>query len=434
MIVLLLETQLGVLVARLSGALIAPSTFQSHDHRYADVINRIEHAQKQMGAEPMNSPLIDYALAGLQRCWVPENGTWSHIYHLDTQETPNESILHSNVFYTLNVLLGLARVPTVPSSIDVESIFQQNASRLIALPVNKYAFGAALWAAAELKLNVPADVLAFIESMLADKRQWENFTAQDLGMILIGVVAQAKHDPQKWSALADELFHYLATRYHSKSGLFFDAAHGLRRRFSSFATQTYLTLASYIYGEFTNNAQALEIADACTSKLISLQGPNGEWPWFFDSNLGHVLDFYEVYTVHQYGMAPAFLEHAERRGVQGARHALIHGFNWVFGQNQLGVPMLVPELQLSIRSQVRKGELHTKNLRILRAILGSVLGRQTGLIDRANIDLRRECRSYELGWVLWSFGQRTDLPELTHHTAFAEAVTRYQTRPVTALT
>jgi hypothetical protein len=31
------------------------------------------------------------------------------------------------------------------------------------------------------------------------------------------------------------------------------------------------------------------------------------------------------------------------------------------------------------------------------------------------IELRRECRSYHLGWVIWSFAQRADLPEITCH-------------------
>ena len=43
------------------------------------------------------------------------------------------------------------------------------------------------------------------------------------------------------------------------------------------------------------------------------------------------------------------------------------------------------------------------------------------LIDSADVEVRLECRSYELGWILWSFGRRTDLPELTHNRAFGEA-------------
>jgi hypothetical protein len=288
--------------------------------------------------------------------------------------------------------------------------------------VPKYAFGIALWTGAELGLALPPSILHHIEIMLSDKKNWWSFRAQDLGMIVVGVASQAKRDPQKWSSLATELFSFLVNRYHSPSALFFDTAIGARRRFASFATQTYLTLACYTYGEILDDLRAIEMANSCTRKLIARQGPSGEWPWFFDAVSGHVVDFYEVYSVHQCGMAPAFLEHAERHGVSEARGAIIKGFNWVLGQNQLNIPMLATSVHMTIRSQARKGELHTKIWRVLRSVQNSILGRDADLIDPARLQLRRECRSYELGWILWSFGQRRDLPELTHHKIFTDYV------------
>ncbi len=270
------------------------------------------------------------------------------------------------------------------------------------------------------ELALPANILHHIEVMLSDKNIWRSFRAQDLGMIVVGVVAQARLDPQKWSPLAADLFVFLVNRYLSPSGLFFDAAFGPRRRFASFATQTYLTLACYAYGELVGDIRAIEIANTCTRKLIARQGPNGEWPWFFDAASGTVVDFYEVYSVHQCGMAPAFLEYAERHDVFEARSAIIKGFNWVLGQNQLKMPMLATHLHMTIRSQVRKGELHTKMWRIIRALQNSFLGREGVLMDPADLQLRLECRSYELGWILWSFGQRLDLPELTHNEIFTD--------------
>jgi hypothetical protein len=49
-----------------------------------------------------------------------------------------------------------------------------------------------------------------------------------------------------------------------------------------------------------------------------------------------------------------------------------------------------------------------------------MLRREAVLIDPSELELRLECRSYELGWILWSFGQRSDLPELTHNAMFIE--------------
>jgi hypothetical protein len=60
----------------------------------------------------------------------------------------------------------------------------------------------------------------------------------------------------------------------------------LRQRFASFATQTYLSIACYNYGDFAEDSSAVMMATNCVRKLIALQ----------------------VYSVHQYGMAPALLE------------------------------------------------------------------------------------------------------------------------------
>ena len=79
--------------------------------------------RNQEAAVRSNSPLVDYALRGLDRCWLPEFGRWSHIYHLDDRKQVNESVPPSDVFYTLNVLLGMARVPRVPSHIDLSGTF-----------------------------------------------------------------------------------------------------------------------------------------------------------------------------------------------------------------------------------------------------------------------------------------------------------------------
>ncbi|MGN6284157.1 MAG: hypothetical protein ACTHM2_03295 [Afipia sp.] len=370
---------------------------------------------------PANSPLVNYALSGLQRCWMPEHGRWSHIYHLDGRAQPNQSIPHSDVFYTLNVLLGLSRLKVIPDSIDVPEIFARNVSQLTMLPVAKYAYGMALWSSAELHLDIPGFVVSRIEELLSDQGSWRHLRAQDLGMLLTGAVAQVRAGEKRWLAYAHMLFVALTERFHSKSGLFYNAATGLRRRFSSFASQTYLTLACYHYAELTGNLHALSMAKECTRRLIELQGPQGEWPWFYDAPQGRVIDFYEVYSVHQYGMAPAFLECAERHDVRGARDALVTGFKWVLGQNQLHKSMLVPGLQMSFRSQIREGELHTNKRRAFRAMANAIARRDQRLIDPARIGLRLECRSYELGWILWSFGRRSDLIELTHDNAFVDA-------------
>ena len=129
------------------------------------------------------------------------------------------------------------------------------------------------------------------KALLSNTDSWHSFRAQDLGMLLAGVIAQVQAGDRRWARFIDPLFAFLRERYHAPSGLFFDQPQGFRRRFASFATQTYLTLACYLYGEFTGKPEPSPWPTAPTRKLIALQGPQGEWPWFFDALRGTVLDY-----------------------------------------------------------------------------------------------------------------------------------------------
>lgn len=327
-------------------------------------------------------------------------------------------------FYSLNVILGFAVAgeETWKGTYDLPLLLQENARRIFDVGAPTYAIGMALWASAALGVRLEDETAQKIRDFICRRAGWDDFRAQDLGMILTGIAAQKSAGNAEYDSAARALFSFLKDRYLARSGLFYDSPSGFRRHFASFATQVYLTTACYHYGQAYENDRALHIADTATQKLISLQGPNGEWPWFYCALKGHVVDNYEVYSVHQDGMAALFLSFAEARGVPGARDALIKGFNWIFGANQLGKSMLLPELGMFYRSIIRNGELKNKGWRIARAVLRAALGQNDPYISPDKLGLRRECRSYELGWVLYSFGNRTDLPEITHHRDFVTAL------------
>lgn len=374
-----------------------------------------------VGAE--HDPLIRYVLKGLRNCWLPERQRWSHIYHLDGREQPNESVPESDVFYSLNVLLGMSRVADAGAlGYDLGAIFDTCASQLLKLNVHKYAYGMALWTSAAMGRELPGEVDDAIHAFVRDRTNWRGFRAQDLGMVLTGLTARVAAGDDRGRDLLQPLFDHLQNHHACPSGLFFEGGGSLRRRFATFATQTYLTIACYTYFEVSRDERALALANACVRKLIALQGPQGEWPWFYYVPRGQVADFYEVYSVHQDGMAPAFLELAERHGVAGATEALQRGFNWIFGDNQLGEDMLRPELGMIVRSHLRRGEKDSKLPRMLRSGFTALTGRNQSLADPRNLTLRLECRSYHLGWILWSFAGRRDLPEITRAPVFAGAV------------
>lgn len=237
-------------------------------------------------------------------------------------------------------------------------------------------------------------------------------------MLISGMTAQTGATAE-WRAAADRLVGTLRDRYHApQSRLFFNQASGLRRPFSSFASQVYSLLALYQYGEAFAQDWAIRLANEGAAQVIALQGRRGEWGWFHYVPQARIVDFYEIYSVHQHGMAPAFLHHAVRHGVAGAREALIKGFNWLFGENEMGVSMLCPAERLFYRSQARRGELDSSWPRAGRSIVNAALRRSDTVERHSGLVLRRECRSYELGWILWSWGGRTDYPELTDRSEF----------------
>jgi hypothetical protein len=82
---------------------------------------------------------------------------------------------------------------------------------------------------------------------------------------------------------------------------------------------------------------------------------------------------------------------------------------------QLNRSMLWKAEGFICRSQIRKGELVRKRNRIIRATANALTGRSGELIDPSGLELRLECRSYELGWILWSFERRNDLSEIQFH-------------------
>jgi hypothetical protein len=368
------------------------------------------------------TPLSVYALAGLRHCWMPDHGMWSHKYHLDGRRPENDSVPHSDLYYSLNVLLGLStvRAAWAGEPYDVPALFQSLCRLMPSRPVRNGAPGMALWAAAELDLDAPGLVADRLRPLVADASAAAGWTAQDLGLTVSGAAAQARRDPS-WRPLAEALARLLLERFRGAGVLVRDSSQGLRRHFATFASQVYAALAFYHYGELAGHEPSLAAANAIAAKLIALQGPLGEWPWFYMPSTDRVLEAYEVYSVHQHGMAPAFLHHSVAHGVPGAREAILRGFEWIFGANQMQRSMLIPSLSLIYRSQARRGWQSRRAGRLARAAAAAATPVNPWTADPGALRLTQEMRSYEFGWLLWSFGGRSDYPELTQRAEFAAA-------------
>jgi hypothetical protein len=377
------------------------------------------------------SPLVSYAIDGLRRCWMPDLSRYSHRFRFDAQPPHNQSLAESDAFYTLNVLLGFSELPVLHGCdyVDVADTYRRCCAELRSPRARIYMLGMALWAGAALEIDPPGFVVDRIRAALASGSAHSRATAQDIGMLASGATALALKEGGEWRGRAETLACYIRQHFNDPiSGIFYNQGRGYRRRFSSFASQVYSILALYQFGEAFARDWAIDLANRAAARIIALQGPRGEWGWFYYVPRGQVVDFYEVYSVHQHGMAPAFLHHAVAHGVPVAREALVKGFLWLFGDNEMGISMLRPAERMFYRSQARRGELHSPRQRARRSILNVVLRRADRPANHTGLVLRNECRSYELGWILWSFGARSDYPELTSRQEF---VLRAQCSPNT---
>jgi hypothetical protein len=353
---------------------------------------------------------------------MPGRRRYSQRYRFDVPEPSNQSVPPIDAYYTLNVLLGFSQVPELARKEhdDIKAIYDGCCRDGCALGWKTYAYGMALWAGAKLGLAAPGSLIDRVAVILANPRAMRVLTAQDVGMLASGATAMAVVEGRQWRATADALTRHLDLHYrHSPSALFYNQALGFRRPFSSFASQVYSMLALYQYGEAFGADWAIELANNTAAKMIALQGRRGEWAWFYYVPGGRIVDFYEIYAVHQHGMAPAFLHHAVTHGVPGARDALIKGFGWLFRNNEMNISMLRPAERMFYRSQARDGELESRWPRGRRSVVNTLLRRSDSVEQHRGLVLRRECRSYELGWILWSFGARTDYQELTLHPEFS---------------
>lgn len=372
------------------------------------------------------SHLECYLMAGLRRCHSPATGLWSYKYLLDGRAEPNVWQPRYDVFYSLNLLLSLSKVDKqllASHDYNVKDLLAQTCDELRRTGGPLHSYGTAAWAAAEWSIDVPGHIADHLRQALRDERATCRHTAQEIGMTLSGVTAIGLHD-RAWRSLGDQLCGVVLNQLRGSSDLFLNSGHGARRRFSTFASQVYCTLGLYHHGAARSHEPALDAADACVRALIALQGPYGEWPWLFDVQTGRVMDFYEVYSVHQHGMAPSILMHAHARGVPGAGDALRKGFLWLFGSNVLGKSMLRPDLQLIYRSHARTGLSSHRPVRLVRGTYNALMGRSDTIeATRADlITITPEMRSYEAAWPLWAFGGSSDWRDLTGRAEFSSSL------------
>ena len=345
--------------------------------------------------------------------YLPEEPGFSALYRMDTDTNHRRASMEYR--YTLNTLLGLQRVRAQGIELpwDLNAIYTRYIRDIDQPYVNPANAGMSKWVAHELGRTVPDSVENRVNNYLRDSKNWDRWEAQDVGWMILGLTASPlESDLEKASHLVQFVRDWMV---ELSTGLFRYRARGFRRDVASFGGIVYLTYAMLRYGRVTDDQETVDVGIRACRKLLEIQGPQGQWPWMINVRRGIVADWYQVYAVHQDSMAALFLTEALAVGCDEGRDAIVKGFKWVFGNNELNHNMVSPKHGMIERSLVRKGRFERA-----RRLARLLLSLHTGYCDPVTkrLQILPECRSYHLGWMLYVFSGRSDFDEIINHPAF----------------
>ena len=276
-----------------------------------------------------------------------------------------------------------------------------------------------VWAACEGRAE---DAARFVQRMKELwPRQVESCHAVEVAWVVKACVrayeADATLRPEVLPILEDAR-RRLTGLFEERSGLFRRHRRpGFRQRFSGeiacFADQVYPIVALSDVAGTLGDACAKEMAGRTADRICDFQGPLGQWLWHYDIPRNRVCEAYPVFSVHQHGMAPMALLACDSVTGKDHRTAIEKGIRWIWGQNELGLDLVLPEEGIILRDiERREPEKLSRKVKAACCVLGI---RPAGALLCApfrGFKVNYECRPYELGWILYAWadqvGRRTE--------------------------
>lgn len=353
------------------------------------------------------------ALDYLRCAYEPEDALFSFSSRLQGSEIVNDFRTAETLRYTINTFLGLREAERWGGPIDwlgdVTSgvrVFVERHEAALSTPAD-IGLLLALLAGTDPAHPAVDRCLARVHDALHDKVV-RRLNMQDAAWMLWGCCAT--HDRPHAEHLAHQLFDLMLAHFvHRTSGL---PRHNLQRyraNIVSFGSVAYFLRAMYEYTQRFGDQRARALFLSGVRTALAIQGPQGEWPWMVNVRTGRVIELHPVFTVHQDSMAMLFLLPARDLGVLGVERAIARSLSWNLGSNELGLPMVRHEPCFWIYRAIERDERQPRVRRYLRA-LRSAYGQRS--LPPRRVRVNRECRSYHLGWVLFTWSQHADLPLL----------------------
>jgi hypothetical protein len=224
--------------------------------------------------------------------------------------------------------------------------------------------------------------------------------------MLWGLIALARSEVAGAASLAEKIFSALIRDFFDRESLLpRHTSRPWRRNSVSFGGVVYFLRALHEYAEWAQDAYAARLFRFGVGRVQSIQGSRGEWPWLIDVRAVTPIDVYPVYSVHQDSMAMLFLLPALDLGLPDVRESIERSYRWVLGDNEIAMPMIVDEPFFRYRSLERRGPLQRPR-RALRSLPGVVRVSRRRASQTHGVRINRECRSYEMGWVVFAWADR----------------------------
>jgi len=310
---------------------------------------------------------------------------------------------------TLVVVLGLLRAEEhgLEHEIHLGALRSLVLSQLDSAALDAGDLGLALWGESRGGGGAAHELAAALDRRLAD-HQLDGLASAELAWILTGLTeAGARGDLGPGERILARCREQLLGRRRPRHGLVTHAARAPRRRAPSFEDQIFAVLALSQLARIRDDSEAREAATGIADLLIEHRLPSGAWPWLYDPWRATVVDPYDLYTVNQDSLAMIAMHGlSEATGEQRYRAAAVHGLDWSFGGNELGVQMLDSEAGLIYRSIRRKQRF--PGARQARNAAAGYLRATAHLVPPEQLEVDRTMRPSHLGWLLEAWAGREE--------------------------
>lgn len=372
-------------------------------------MNVINTRQQSSDCQRIVRSLNALAVNGLLSMYVPERRLFCFKLKQTAAGLVREGLSRR---YTLIALMGLRRFEQgrAASPIEIKPVLDTLLANTDWVD-NIGDLGLLLWLCA---LVAPdrlgkLDRLLDLKNVLFRFRDARQGRTIELSWFLAGLSHQVLAHPRKLAETRDiavEAYRRIR-RNQGEQGLFGHLATNkgmaaaIRSGTGSFADQAYPIYALAKFSQAYGDDRAIKMATDCALALCEVQGPLGQWWSNYDSSSGQVTERFPVFSVHQYGMGPMALLELGEAIYSDFSPWIYKGLQWI-EDNELGIDMQDDSGNVVWQCIERAAVWRYWNLAV-----SLFLGRRE---RESHKGLRPvfECRPYELGWLLYAFGDQTN--------------------------